>query len=136
MHKIYGAIFLLLIACFALYNANIYMDKENYGKVRLSEEALRGEQLWLRNNCNACHQLYGLGGYLGPDLTNVVATKSPEIIKVFLVSGVKSMPVFSFSEPEKDQLVQFLKEVNETGYYPNINAKIEKTGWVELQYKK
>lgn len=136
MYKIYGGIFLFLICCFTLYNANIYMGKENYGRVRLSENGLKGEQLWLENNCNSCHQLYGLGGYLGPDLTNVASTKSPEIIKIFLVSGVKSMPVFSFSEQEKDYLVQFLKEVNETGYYPNKGAKIEKTGWVELQYKK
>ncbi|MBN9313922.1 MAG: cytochrome c [Chryseobacterium sp.] len=136
MHKIYGGILLVLIACFALYNTHIYSDKTLFGKVRLSEQAQHGEQLWLRNNCNACHQLYGLGGYLGPDLTNVVATKSPEIIKIFLVSGVRSMPVFSFSEQEKDQLVQFLKEVNETGYYPNKEATIKNTGWVDLHYKK
>ena len=46
------------------------------------------------------------------------------------------MPVFSFSEQEKDQLVQFLKEVNETGYYPNKEATIKNTGWVDLHYKK
>jgi nitric oxide reductase subunit C len=81
--------------------------------------------------------LYGLGGYLGPDLTNTYSTegKGEAYIKAFLNSGIKTMPKFNFSEEEKSHLVAFLREVDQTGIYPNLNAKIEKTGWVTLEYK-
>ncbi len=75
--------------------------------------------------------------YLGPDLTNTYSdkTKGPEYIKAFLNSGIKAMPEFHFSEKEKEALVIFLKEVDQSGYYPNHNASIKPNGWVEIQYK-
>jgi nitric oxide reductase subunit C len=30
------------------------------------------------------------------------------------------MPKFNFSEEEKDQLVQFFKEIDQTGHYPDV----------------
>ncbi len=33
--------------------------------------AAAGKLLYQKYNCQACHQIYGLGGYMGPDLTNV-----------------------------------------------------------------
>ena len=52
-----------------------------------------------------------------------------------LNSGVNAMPKFSFKENEKEALVQFLKEVDQTGYYPNDEASIEYNGWVEIKNK-
>lgn len=128
---------IVFILVYVFYNKEIYTEKSNYGDIKLSNKALKGERLWLENNCNACHQLYGLGGYLGPDLTNVVSApnKSEDYIKVMMISGVKSMPKFNFSPHEQEFIFQFLKEVDETGYYPNKNAKIEYTGWVNYQKK-
>ena len=45
------------------------------------------------------------------------------------------MPKFDLSEKEKDDLVQFLKEADQTGYYPNIDANIKPNGWVSIKYK-
>lgn len=137
MYKFYGSFFIVLVCVFVFYNANIYTNKSNYGKIRLSAKALKGESLWLENNCNACHQLYGLGGYLGPDLTNVCSTsgKSDEVLKIFMISGVKSMPKFNFNSREQDAILQFLKEIDKTGYFPNKKAKLRYNGWVELKYK-
>ena len=45
------------------------------------------------------------------------------------------MPQFNFSEEEKDALVQYHKQVDETGIYPNYDAEIEATGWVKLKYR-
>ena len=45
------------------------------------------------------------------------------------------MPLYDLSEDEKDQLVAFLSFVDETGFFPNKNAKLTKVGWVELEYK-
>ena len=96
-----------------------------------------GQKLWQRHNCFSCHQLYGLGGYLGPDLTNVYSEKGKgkDYIKSFLNSGVKTMPRFNFSEKEKAAIVSFLKEVDATGYYPNYNSAIQYNGWVEIDTK-
>lgn len=127
----------LLITVFSLYNFTIYTNENSKYTTVLSKKAIVGQTLWQQNNCTSCHQLYGLGGYLGPDLTNVfsVKQKGPDYIKAFLNSGIKTMPQFNFSETEKEALVTFLKEVDQSGYYPNHNATIEPTGWVDIQYK-
>ena len=103
----------------------------------MSENALEGEHIWQENNCMACHQLYGLGGYLGPDLTNVISnpSKGKEYVKAFFNSGVKSMPKFNFSEEEKEALASFLEHVDNTGFYPNKNAEFDYSGWVSIEYK-
>lgn len=134
----YLLILLLLSTLFFVYNFFIYTDSSAYGNIHLSEKAVRGENLWLKNNCNSCHQIYGLGGYLGPDLTNVYSfrQKNDAYLKAMFNSGIKTMPLFQFNESEKEELLQFLKEVDQTGHYPNINAKINTDGWVEIQYKK
>ncbi len=127
----------ILIAAFSVYNYIIYTSKGYTTAVSLSPKAIKGQQLWQNNNCWACHQVYGLGGYLGPDLTNIYSNpnKGPNYIKAFLNSGVKSMPVFNFTENEKNTIVAYLQFIDSTGYYPNYNASIEATGWVKLKYK-
>jgi nitric oxide reductase subunit C len=133
----YLLILLLLSTLFLVYNFIIYTDNSAYGTIRLSEKAIRGENLWLNNNCNSCHQIYGLGGYLGPDLTNVYSFRknNDAYLKAMFNSGIKTMPLFHFNESEKEELLQFLKEIDQTGHYPNINAKINADGWVEIKYK-
>lgn len=127
----------LLVGMFVIYNAVIYTQGTSNNTPLLSEKALKGEQLYQENNCTACHQFYGLGGYLGPDLTNIssLPNKGDEYIKAFLNSGVKSMPKFNFSEEEKEAIVQFLKEVDQTGYYPHGDAEKKPNGWVKINYK-
>jgi nitric oxide reductase subunit C len=78
-----------------------------------------------------------LGGYLGPDLTNVYSLRNQNdaYIKAMMVSAPQSMPQFSFTEAEQDALLQYLKEVDATGEYPIKNAQIQPNGWIELHYK-
>ena len=136
-HFKYLLILFGLLGLFSVYNFVIYTSDSAYKSVRLSEKAIQGETLWLKNNCNSCHQIYGLGGYLGPDITNVYSKegKGEQYIKTILNSGIQSMPVFSFNEEEKEQFVQFFKELDQTGYYPDVTAKIEKDGWVTIKNK-
>ncbi len=126
-----------LLVTFGLYNYVVYTTESYIAVEKLSPQAVMGQQLFQSNRCWSCHQLYGLGGYLGPDLTNVFSDekKGPLYIKAFLNSGVKSMPQFNFNEEEKEAIVAYLKQVDETGIYPNYDAKIEATGWVKLKYR-
>lgn len=135
--RFYLAFMVFLITVFSLYNFTIYTNENSKYTTVLSKKAMDGQTLWQQNNCSSCHQLYGLGGYLGPDLTNVFSAKEkgPDYINAYLNSGIKTMPQFNFSEKEKEALVIFLKEVDQSGYYPNHNAIIEPTGWVDIQYK-
>lgn len=128
----------VLLTVFIIYNIILYTLGTSTVKTNLSEKALRGEQIYQENNCTSCHQIYGLGGYLGPDLTNVISTKGKgeQYVKAFLNSGVKAMPKFNFSDDEKEELVAFLKVVDQSGYYPNYEAEKNITGWVKLKYKR
>jgi nitric oxide reductase subunit C len=135
--RFYIGFFGFLVSLFCLYNFTVYHSSNSDYNVVLSQKALQGQQLWQQNNCFSCYQLYGLGGYLGPDLTNIYSAKGKgtAYINAFLNSGVKTMPKFNFSEDEKSALIAFLKAVDKTGYFPNHNATIHPNGWVEIQYK-
>ncbi len=126
----------LIILC-GIYNIFIYTSNDSETPVKLTTEAMLGQQLWQENNCWSCHQVYGLGGYLGPDLTNIFSTpnKGPYYIKAFLNSGIKSMPKFNFTEDEKEAIVTYLRHIDSTGYFPNYEADFKVNGWVELKYK-
>jgi nitric oxide reductase subunit C len=136
-YKKYAAVLLVWVLIFMAYNLHVYFSRSNYSPVALTTKALEGEALWLGNNCNSCHQLYGLGGYLGPDLTNVYSLRNQNdaYIKAMMVSAPLSMPQFNFTEAEQDALLQYLKEVDATGEYPSKNAQIHPNGWIELHYK-
>lgn len=128
----------VMVLLFLTYNIVLYTQNTSASSFKqLSPTALKGEHLWQSNNCTACHQLYGLGGYLGPDLTNIASNpnKGLEYAKAFFNSGIKSMPLFDFSIQEKDQLAAFLSEVDQTGFYPDRNAQFDVNGWVTINYK-
>ena len=129
----------VLLCLFISYNISLYFHKQlGSSGTMLTEQAVKGEQLWQDNNCTACHQIYGLGGYLGPDLTNVIShpNKGEAYAKAFFNSGIQSMPKFDFNEDEKQALIAFLKEVDQTGFYPIKNAQFDIFGWVSINYKK
>jgi nitric oxide reductase subunit C len=127
----------VLAGTFCCYNYNIYTGQSSARTATLSRKAAYGQVLWQQNNCFSCHQIYGLGGYLGPDLTNVYSNpgKGPVYIKSMLNSGVKSMPAFNFSDSEKEAIIAYLKEIDQSGQYPNHNAEFDYTGWVKIAYK-
>lgn len=126
-----------LIIIFILYNRLVYSTDSYAPSIALSPKAITGQNLWQSNNCWSCHQVYGLGGYLGPDLTNIYSqpNKGPDYINTLLNSGVKSMPSFNFSESEKEAIIEYLKAIDQSGFYPNKESEIQATGWVKIKYK-
>lgn len=128
-------VIITMLFIFAIYNSLIYTQGTSNSSPKLSAQAIAGEQLWQDNNCTACHQIYGLGGYLGPDLTNVISLRGPDFVDAFVNTGVKSMPKFNFDQAERAALIEFLKAVDTTGFYPDFNVKTDPTGWINLKYK-
>ncbi|MCC7301331.1 MAG: cytochrome c [Bacteroidia bacterium] len=121
---------------FGVYSWMVYESGagEERGMEMLTEDAKSGKLKFQERNCIACHQLYGLGGYMGPDLTNVIsaAGKGPAYAESFLRNGSSRMPDFDFSEEEIRQLLAFLAYVDKTGISPPTDAVIEKDGSLTL----
>ena len=65
-------IFWSLTAVFCAYSAYVWTFGTAAPQSGLATgQVKRGQQIYQQSNCMACHQFYGLGGYMGPDLTNV-----------------------------------------------------------------
>jgi nitric oxide reductase subunit C len=72
-----------------------------------------GSQVWVNRQCDSCHQLYGLGGYLGPDLTHVSAEKGRPFVEAVLRHGMGRMPDLELTEQEIASLCAFLEEISQ-----------------------
>ena len=111
-YKLYTAI--LLVSSFLIYSGFIYKSLPSTD-LSVSEESIHGKKLWQQFNCTACHQVYGLGGYLGPDLTNTFSQKGPAYIAAFLKGGTVTMPNFNLQETEIAALIAYLKNIDKSG---------------------
>ncbi|MFQ5982601.1 MAG: c-type cytochrome [Woeseiaceae bacterium] len=125
------AIFMSLCLAFIPYSAYVYTQGTEASHVGpMSEAARYGQALFQEHNCIACHQFYGLGGYMGPDLTNVISNKGPAYARAFLVSGTQRMPNFNLNESELDAMIAYLEFVDSTGRYPADEYRINWYGTV------
>jgi nitric oxide reductase subunit C len=107
-------IFLLLFICYTCYSFIVYTKgTETQTSIAAAEmqNIRKGKQLFQEYNCIACHQLYGLGGYLGPDLTKAWSDKSrgEAYIRAMLMSGSARMPKYELSEADINALSAYLK---------------------------
>lgn len=111
-------IWLLLIFVFGLYTWWVYIncDKNNQ-EGRPGKEVITGWGIWQEKNCQSCHQIYGLGGYMGPDLTNIYSdpTKGAGYMRAFIPHGTQRMPDFNLSDTETSRLISFLAWVDKSG---------------------
>ncbi len=126
---------LSLGACFLVYSAYVYTagTRVAHGGGGFTAQVAAGQQIFQEKNCTACHQFYGLGGYMGPDLTNVISAvgKGPLYAKVFIQNGTGRMPNFHLTGAEVDQVVAFLEYVDASGRYPAQDYKVTWFGTVE-----
>jgi len=104
----------LLIVAFLSYSFFLYFSLPVKNK-SVSKETSKGKLVWQQYNCNACHQVYGLGGYLGPDLTNTYSLRGPAYIKAFLQNGTATMPNFDLNEKEVSALLAYLRDIAASG---------------------
>lgn len=112
--KIKLSVFIILTVSFLLYSFILYTAPMPEAQPANST-AQKGKLLYQQKNCQACHQIYGLGGHLGPDLTNVYAMRTEAYIKAFLKVGSPVMPDFRLTDQEMEAFVEFFKYINSTG---------------------
>jgi nitric oxide reductase subunit C len=109
-------VFIILIVSYCTYSALIYSYSSKTSETP-SLSVTKGLNLWQSKNCQACHQLYGLGGYMGPDLTNIISdsNKGSSYASAFIQSGTARMPKFNLSATEVNELLAFLTWVDQSG---------------------
>lgn len=115
----------------------LWIDTSDIGLQKIhqpDEIACEGKLLYQKYNCQACHQIYGLGGYMGPDLTNVFTTpgKGPVYISAFLRNGTNRMPNFHLNQHGISALISYLATVDSTGNSSINKYKITWYGSIEF----
>lgn len=80
---------------------------------QLTEQVVRGKEIWERKNCMGCHTLLGEGAYYAPELTKVVERRGKEWMRVFLKDpqamypGRRKMVQYDFTEAEIEDVIAF-----------------------------
>ena len=113
------AAFIVLFFSYLVYSVFVYTKGTEKNFVYSKSEWQKidhGKMLFQQYNCTSCHQLFGLGGYLGPELTKAYSdTLRGELyMKAFLKNGGPRMPNFHFKDDDIDALISFLKYVDTT----------------------
>lgn len=113
------AIFLSLFALYAGYSVLVYtkgtQSKQVFSFITQAQ-INKGKALYQQYNCQSCHQLYGLGGYLGPELTTAFSdpNRGEAYMKALIKSGGSRMPNFHFPDSDVDALVAYLRYIDAT----------------------
>ena len=106
----------VLVACFCAQTYLVYSDEQT--DAPLEGPALHGAELWHEQGCQVCHQLYGFGGFLGPDLTNSASELGEGFelrLASVLESGPGQMPRYESSPEEVAALAAFLTAMDRSG---------------------
>ncbi len=114
LKRIHFAAFLFLsYLIFSLW-VYTYGTEHRSGMESMNAEAYKGKLLYQELNCSSCHQIFGLGGYLGPDLTNVISQpgKGRNYVAALLNFGLLQMPDFHLDSVQAGQIVSFLSFVD------------------------
>ena len=117
------AMMAVLLACFVCQTYLVYTDSTADEMQPLSEQALAGRAVWLSKNCQTCHQFYGFGGFLGPDLTNAAPRLDRARVGKLLKEGKGQMPAFHLSDEEIDNVLAYLAAIDRTGVGQARRAK-------------
>ncbi len=118
---IHFLVFIVVVAFYFFYSITIYTKAANKGsELNLSEIAQHGQTVFQENNCISCHQIYGLGGYMGPDLTNIISAKGKgaPFAKALIKGGSLKMPNFKLPDSDIDALIEYLTYIDSTGKFP------------------
>lgn len=122
------AILLILSIVFVAYSLAVYTFTATGKSKKPTPEITAGWKIWQEKNCQSCHQLYGLGGYMGPDLTNTASQKGREYMRGFIQYGTGKMPNFHLSNTEVNNVIVFLSWVDASGNSKVPDSFVQWTG--------
>ncbi|HIN39921.1 MAG TPA: cytochrome c [Flavobacteriales bacterium] len=130
-------IFSVLCTIFFLCSLSVYLEDENVSKGAelITEEVKAGKLLFQDYNCTSCHQIFGLGGYMGPDLTNCMSAEGgPQRAEIWLRNGSQKMPNLGLTDEEINNLMAFLAYIDKSGTSPVREFKFSTLGTVDVKH--
>src|SRR5699024_11080734 len=95
---------------------------------QLTDEVIRGQDVWHANNCINCHTLLGEGAYYAPDLTKITKMRGTPYLTAFLKDPAqfydeehhrRLMPNPNLSDDEISDVIAFMDWV----------ANVDNQGW-------
>lgn len=119
-----------LVILFLSYSSFLYTNQPVTSS-SFNTSIEKGSKVWQEYNCNSCHQIYGLGGYLGPDLTNEYSLRGVDFINAFLLNGTNIMPKFNLTLQQRNDLNAFLQHVDQSGIADPKSYTIYANGTIE-----
>ncbi len=111
---------LIFFLFYFIYSFVIYSQKSEFigANKKITPLAVEGRLVFQKYNCISCHQLYGLGGYLGPDLTNVISDKGSYYVSAVIKNGMLKMPNLNVQDNEIKSLVEYLSFADSSVVFP------------------
>jgi len=100
-----------------VYSLSEGVDQTNHDKI--TEQVVRGKNLWDSNNCMGCHTLLGEGGYYAPELTKVIERRGKGYIKAVLMTPVpwapngRKMVAYGFNNEQAEDLIAFFDWIDD-----------------------
>jgi len=101
-----------------VYLSSLFFPSTSVARIEMDHKSRLGQQVWQRKNCISCHSIYGLGGHLGPDLTQIIERKGPAFTQAYILAGGYKMPPQTLTQLELDQLISYLSFLSDSGTYP------------------
>ncbi len=131
-----GQVLCVLLGCFLSLSVVAYSDYPREEGPQMTPQARRGLEVWRSNNCQACHQVHGFGGFHGPDLTNRLTddVHDAELIQV-IMTGSGRMPAFELSDEDLDALMAWLRSINASGRAQLEPLRAESTPVASMHFK-
>ncbi|MBL7899195.1 MAG: cytochrome c [Crocinitomicaceae bacterium] len=123
-------IFFSLVFAYISFSIFVY-TKGTDTKSGMNMNAREGKKIFQEKNCIACHQIYGLGGYMGPDLTNVISLKGELYTRSFIENGTAKMPDFDLNTRQVNALIAYLSFIDSTTVYPDSTTRLTWYGNME-----
>lgn len=125
--KLRAFIMISLVSYGAFIGANYFSSRLSEP---MSEEAIAGKQVWQKHDCVSCHTLFGNGGYVGADMTHIVAERGSKNVLNYLVRPPVMPPNLKqhhpgLSGPEATKIVQYFEYLD----------KIPTLGWPPQPHK-
>ena len=117
-------IFAILFITYITYSSWVYTRGTDRASIMTSHQEW-GKQIYQEYNCQSCQQLFGLGGYLGPELTTVISDKNRGELyaSILLENGAIRMPNFHLSPKQVNALIDYLKYVDANAFTYKTDGK-------------
>ncbi len=110
-------VFFAVAACFFVQTALVWLDlgARPGSTVPIAPSARQGQTIFRSHGCQSCHAVFGMGGFLGPDLTNAARRVPPARFAELLQFGSGAMPAYHLDQNERDAVSAYLAAIDSTG---------------------